>query len=202
MSLPWVLAEYQELHLAHSRIKPPPVLVETITPATLQELWTLLRTMDTYIKLIPVEQLLLDPFRQPLDPHWARVSTALGSCLVQLSAMSTLLGEGGRRYSDNTMMRFWLYAIHDLLFDLSAMATTLGMLASHMSADFTSTTVHNPIEPAPISTPETRRALLAHVLEGFQHYWHIVLTGEAIFEFVSFCVCMCMCVCALFVLGT
>eukprot|EP00048_Salpingoeca_helianthica_P007256 m.108283 g.108283 ORF g.108283 m.108283 type:complete len:1194 (+) comp14275_c0_seq3:135-3716(+) len=178
-SLQWVLADYEERHLMHSRIKPPPVLVETISPATLQELWTILRTMDGYIKLMPVEQLLLDPLREPLDAHWARVSAALGTSLVQLSAMSTLLGEGGRRYSDHTMMRFWLFAIHELLFDLSAMAATLGTLANHIANELaTHPSQHTPLEPAPISTPETRKALLAHILQGFQHYWHVVLTEE------------------------
>ncbi len=130
-----VLAELNESRLGHSRFKPPAVLSNNVSPNGMEHLWRTVRKLDTYIKLLSIEQLLFNPLRTPAVAEWDAFRMALSHSMVQLGALLTLLADGTRRYSDHTMMRFWRFAIHDMMRDLAAVGATLARLSIRLSGD-------------------------------------------------------------------
>ena len=153
-----------------------------LSPVFIQNLWRHMRRCRELILPLRAEAILRSPLHSASDCEWNKVFDALGKCIIELSALQTVVADGVRKYSDETMLRFWVFALADIKLELATLAAILqaaerSFAPNHSHGRNSSIMYLNHLNLSVNDMNTQKAAVHAEVLLGFRHYWRMMLSG-------------------------
>ena len=166
------LPNVEELHLRES----------AMTCMRLRENWPKLRTIEKLLKMMEYEALFIQPLQDSFPEQWLGFLAAIKDFLMKLSALQSVLPQGVRLFTTETILSLWKYNItlfKDDALEMLKFLENLSTYVHHRNRQLSCSGVELP-EFTPFTRKPNQKSLVrAAYIQSLQEYWSEVLSKDS-----------------------